>query len=562
MKIVCIIPIKLNNERLPHKNTKMLGNKPLIKYILKTLEKVDRIDDIYVYCSDNSICDYLTDNVKFLKRDKKLDLATANFTQIFESFMSQIDADIYVYAHATAPFISVKTINDELDAVISEEFDSAFTAEKIQDFMWENGNALNFDASNVPRSQDLPILYRETSGVYVFKKEVFEKYKRRIGAHPKIIEVNKKEMVDINYPEDFLLAERMLEPADLEKFTKNIELLDCTLRDGGCVNNFEFGNIAMNKIKKSLERGKVNYIELGYINSIKGSESDRTQFLDVENVNEFLNDKKENVTYVAMIDYGTYDFSNLPQHTEKGIDGIRIAFHKKDYEDAINMAKIIYDKGYKVFIQPMIIMSYSENEIIDLIKRVNSIVPNAKAFYIVDSFGQMKFGDCSRLLKIVNEYLNKNIFIGFHGHNNLQLAYSNSLELINNDLDRTYLLDSSLNGMGKGAGNMPTELIMNYLNTNYNTQFNLKPIYKIINDVIKDFRNEFNWGYSINYLLSSINGCTPSYINFFVNKCNVKSEDLPKILILLDESKKSAFDEKYAKEIYGEYCEVNGVSND
>lgn len=558
MKIVCVIPIKLNNERLPHKNTKMLGNKPLIKYILNTVNEIEEINDIYVYCSNESIKDYLDGRAKFLKRSEALDLPTANFTQIFESFMNEVDADIYVYAHATAPFITKETIIEEINAVKSGNYDSAFTAEKIQDFIWQDGQPLNFNAENLPRSQDLPVLYRETSGVYVFTKEVFQQYKRRIGKNPKIIEVNKKEMTDINYPEDFMMAEKMLEPEDLEKYHKRIKLLDCTLRDGGCVNNFDFGNVAMNKIKKSIEKSNIDIIELGYINSKKGSKDERTQFLDVQYVNEFLKSKKEGILYVAMIDFGTYNFDMLPEKEVNGIDGIRLAFHKKDYAEAIKTAKIIQNRGYKVFIQPMLIMTYSDNEIIDLVRKVNENIPNAEAFYIVDSFGQMQFGDCTRILKIVNEYLNKDISIGFHGHNNLQLAYSNALELIKNDIDRMYILDCSLNGMGKGAGNMPTELIMNYLNSTYGNKYNIKPVYKIINDVIKDLKREFTWGYSTDFLLSSIYQCTPSYINFFINKCHLKSEELPIILPMIEKEKRNAFNEDYAKLIYKNYSISKG----
>ncbi len=554
MKVVGIVPIKLNNERLPGKNVKFLGNKPLIKYILNTLDEVDSIDETYVYCSDEKITDYMSGNkAKFLKRDKSLDEKTANFTQIFQSFMNEVDADIYVYAHATAPFITKETIEKEIEAVKSGKYDSSFTAEKIQDFLWSNNEPLNFDAKNVPRSQDLPVFYRETSGVYVFTKEVFNRYSRRIGANPYIIEVGQKEMVDINYPEDFQHAERLLEKEDLEKYPKRIKLLDCTLRDGGCVNNFNFGNIAMNKIKKSIEKSGVEIIELGYINSKKGSEEERTQFIDVEYVNKFLNKKQKDIKYVAMIDYGTYDFSKLPDRVENGIDGIRIAFHKKNYKDAIEIAKIVLNKGYEVFIQPMIILSYSENEIIDLVRLVNNEVPNITAFYIVDSFGQMRYGDCTRILNIVDEYLYKDIKIGFHGHNNLQSAYSNALEMMSNDINREIILDCSLNGMGKGAGNVPTELIMNYLNTSYQEKYNLIPIYKIINDVINDFKHEFSWGYSVNFLLSAINGCTPSYINYFINRCHLKSADLPKILSMIEDDKKISFYEDYAKSVYEKY---------
>ena len=210
----------------------------------------------------------------------------------------------------------------------------------------------------------------------------------------------------------------------------------------------------------------------------------------------------------------------------------------------------------------MLILTYSDNEIIDLIKQVNYFVPDAHALYIVDSFGQMKYGDCTRILKIIDQYLYKNIRIGFHGHNNLQLAYSNALELISNDINREIILDCSLNGMGKGAGNVPTELIMNYLNQNYNKSYNLKPIYKIINDVIEDFKKEFLWGYSINFLLSALNKCTPSYVNYFVNKCHIKAEELPNLLVMLEDDKKVAFDEKHGKEIYEQYLNLKGETDD
>ncbi|MDO5292212.1 MAG: acylneuraminate cytidylyltransferase [bacterium] len=206
-KIVAIIPIKLNNARLPGKNTKILGGRPLISYVLSYLKKVDEIDEIYVYCSDTSIEDYLEDGIHFLKRPAYLDEPTSNFTQIFESFSRKVDADIYVYAHATAPYIKSSTIKRCIHNVTDKGFDSSFTAEKIQDFIWKDGRPLNFDAANVPRSQDIAPIYRETSGVYVFSKQVFERYHRRIGALPCPVEVTKKEQTDINYPEDFETAQ-------------------------------------------------------------------------------------------------------------------------------------------------------------------------------------------------------------------------------------------------------------------------------------------------------------------------------------------------------------------
>ena len=210
-KIVAIMPLKLQNERLPGKNTKKLGDKPLLQYVLDSLVLTKMLDEIYVYCSDDSIVGCLPQSVKFLKRPEVLDLPNSNFTQIFQSFMNEINADIYVYAHATAPFVTVNTIQECIKAVKSGNYDSAFCAQKIQDFLWQNGQPLNFDATNIPRSQDLEPIYRETSGIYVIKRDCFEKYHRRVGMTPFVKEVTYREAIDINYSEDFTLAERLLD---------------------------------------------------------------------------------------------------------------------------------------------------------------------------------------------------------------------------------------------------------------------------------------------------------------------------------------------------------------
>lgn len=210
MKIIAIMPIKLHNERCPGKNLRLLGDKPLLQHELNNLKLTGLCDSINVYCSDEAVIPFLPVGINFVKRPKYLDLPTSNFTQIFDSFLETVDADIYVYAHATAPFITVETMQQCIDAVKSGGYDSAFCAVKLQDYLWQDGEPLNFDASNLPRTQDLKPIYQETSGVYVFTKEVYQKYRRRIGKKPFIKEVSFKEAVDIDNPEDFELAEVLM----------------------------------------------------------------------------------------------------------------------------------------------------------------------------------------------------------------------------------------------------------------------------------------------------------------------------------------------------------------
>ena len=211
MKIVAIMPIKLINERCPGKNTRNLGTKPLLQYELDNLKLTEMCDSINVFCSSEDVVRFLPDGIRFVKRPEFLDLPTSNFTQIFSLFMEQYDADIYVYAHATAPFITVETMKQCIEAVKSGEYDSAFCAVKLQDYLWQDGEPLNFDATNLPRTQDLKPIFQETSGVYVFRKDVFKNYHRRIGEKPFIKEVGFKEAVDIDNLEDFVLAEALVD---------------------------------------------------------------------------------------------------------------------------------------------------------------------------------------------------------------------------------------------------------------------------------------------------------------------------------------------------------------
>ena len=210
MIISAIMPIKLINERCPGKNTRTLGTKPLLEYELCSLKATNLCDSICVFCSSEEVIPFLPEGVVFKKRLECLDLPTANFTQIFQAFMGEVDADIYVYAHATAPFITVETMRQCIESVKSGKYDSAFCALRLQDYLWQDGEPLNFDASNLPRTQDLKPIYQETSGIYVFTKAVFQNYHRRIGKNPFIKEVSFKEAVDIDTPEDFLLAEALL----------------------------------------------------------------------------------------------------------------------------------------------------------------------------------------------------------------------------------------------------------------------------------------------------------------------------------------------------------------
>lgn len=209
-KVVAFVPVKLNNERLPGKNTKQFRDgTPLIANILTSLLSVSGLDDVYVYCSNESVVDYIPDNCKYLKRSVNLDRSETKINEVLQSFARDVEADIYVLAHATAPFISSVSIQAAVDAVVSGEYDSALTVSRLQEFLWKDGRPINYSLNAVPRTQDLDPMFVETTGLYVYTRGLIMERNVRIGDRPHLVEVSKIEAVDINEPVDFEIADAL-----------------------------------------------------------------------------------------------------------------------------------------------------------------------------------------------------------------------------------------------------------------------------------------------------------------------------------------------------------------
>ena len=214
MRIVAFVPIKLNNQRLPGKNLLPLGGKPMCGRIFEPALEVDGRDEVVAYCSDAALVPYLPDGVRFLRRQRALDGDLVKGAEIYSSFLSEVEADAYVLAHATSPFVKPESIQRGVDALLSGEHDSAFAAQRVQTFAWFRGEPLNYSLDDVPRTQDIEPVWVETSAFYAFRREVFERGGRRIGDSPLIVEVDGMEAVDVDEPADYELARRMIGDID------------------------------------------------------------------------------------------------------------------------------------------------------------------------------------------------------------------------------------------------------------------------------------------------------------------------------------------------------------
>jgi len=213
MKIVGFVPSRLNSERIPSKNIKLLGGVPLINYSLRALNKVRALNDLIVFASEPSITEYIEADLKYtyLERPISLDTQTATIQDIIGEFIKLSDADIIVLLHITSPFLRPATIAECIDKVVSGEYDSAFTAYAFKKFAWYKGQPLNYSlAAPTPRTQDIDPVLVEQSSLYIFRRELFLSKLRRIGDRPFIKTIDHFEGHDIDTPEDFAIAELLV----------------------------------------------------------------------------------------------------------------------------------------------------------------------------------------------------------------------------------------------------------------------------------------------------------------------------------------------------------------
>lgn len=330
-----------------------------------------------------------------------------------------------------------------------------------------------------------------------------------------------------------------------------IHVLDCTLRDGGYCNQWKFGLNNTKKIIQSLADANIDIIECGFLTNKVPYNPETTKFTSLNELAGIIPRDRKNKIFVAMMNYGEYNVDDLPDYDGSSIDGIRVAFHKKNQIEAQAVCKSIKAKGYKVFVQAMVSLSYSDEDFLALIHAMNEIEPYA--FYIVDSFGMMTKKNLIRLFYMVENNLRDGIWIGFHSHNNMQLAYSNAQSLVDAQTNRNIIIDSSVYGMGRGAGNLNTELFVEYLNENVDGNYTLKPLLNVIDQILNDIYQKNYWGYSLPNYISAVHWAHPNYAGFLSEKNTLTVEAMDEIFAMMPQEKRFEFDKDYIEHLYVKY---------
>jgi 4-hydroxy 2-oxovalerate aldolase len=333
---------------------------------------------------------------------------------------------------------------------------------------------------------------------------------------------------------------------------RSIRILDCTLRDGGFVNDWNFGIGSIENIVARLDKAGIDIIEIGFIDKRRQYDVNRSIVPDTDSIKPiFENLDISNSMIVAMIDFGTCNIEAISEQKDSVLDGIRVIFKKKNYIEALDFCHEIKKKGYKIFVNPVSVTGYRDDEMMNLIKTINELAPYSVS--IVDTYGLMHKKELLHYYDIMDMNLAKGIIVGYHSHNNFQLAYSNSLELIAVDSERELLIDGSLYGMGKSAGNTCTELLATYLNENYRKNYIIDQLLEAIDvDISKEYAKQY-WGYSLMHFVAASNDCHPDYVSYLINKRTLSVRSINEILSGIDQANKLTFYMELIENMYIEY---------
>lgn len=328
----------------------------------------------------------------------------------------------------------------------------------------------------------------------------------------------------------------------------SIKLLDCTLRDGGYINNWEFGYHTIKDIIRKLIESQADYVEVGFLRNCQYDKGIAV-FNNCAEIRNILPDNKGNTLFTAMALHNKYDIDRLEDYDGKSIDALRITFHDYDIDEGLSYVEKAMAKGYKVFANPINIMGYSDEMLLKLLGRINQIKPYA--FSIVDTFGSMMKEDLMRIYFMVEHNLEKSIVIGLHLHENLALSFSLAQEFISmKSSSRDCVIDASMLGMGRSPGNLCMELIMDYMNRTQGSIYNVNSVLDGIDDHIARLKQVEPWGYNTAYSLSAKFNLHRNYAEFLLGKGRLRAKQINQILANIEDHKKTAFDEEYVEKLY------------
>ncbi|MCI8512524.1 MAG: hypothetical protein HFE83_11120 [Lachnospiraceae bacterium] len=336
-----------------------------------------------------------------------------------------------------------------------------------------------------------------------------------------------------------------------------IKLLDCTLRDGGYINDWRFGKKAIQDMTEKLAESGVDVLELGFLKDEPYIE-DRTVFNSMKQVKALIGKKKPDASYAVMCEVmNPLPLDMLEPADEESADIIRVIVwktkHDKDgrvvdaLQEGYEYCRGIVEKGYKLCVQPARVDQYSDEEFVDMIRRFSALKP--LALYVVDSWGTQNAEQLLHYMHLADENMPKETILGYHGHNNMMQALSVAQAMIKEGFMRDILIDASVYGIGRGAGNLNLELIAKYMNEHCGSDYDVQPMLEVYDLYVKHIYAQEQWGYSIPYYLTATYNCNPNYARFYASHLGLDNGEIEDVLQSIHGDERAMFSEKLARQI-------------
>ena len=282
-------------------------------------------------------------------------------------------------------------------------------------------------------------------------------------------------------------------------FNKDVKVVDCTIRDGGLINKWQFSKEMVREVYKALAGSGIEYMELGYRASAKmfpPGEFGRWRFSTDEDILEITDGVESDMKLGVMVDIGRVEPDDIKPAAESPVKFIRVATYVKDIDKAIWLANHVREKGYESFINVMAISTVNDYTLMNALRQVEAET-QVSAVTVVDSYGSLYPMEVSHLMGLFKTAL-KTKGVGFHGHNNLQLGFANTIQAVHDGAAFCY---ATIAGIGRAAGNCPLELLVAWLK---NPRYSLEPVLQSIQDVFVDLRKKIEWGYLIPYMITGV----------------------------------------------------------
>ena len=339
-----------------------------------------------------------------------------------------------------------------------------------------------------------------------------------------------------------------------------IQLMDSSIRDGGNVNDWNFGNRTIKGIIRNLVKAKIDYVEIGYLKECEFNDN-RTLYQTVSQAERNIVQEDESSEYSLMVQVDKWNWDNLEPCTGK-IQNIRVSFHKIRIDDGMALCRRVMEEGYVCHCNPINIMGYSDAELLALLAVINELHP--QVFTIVDTFGSISLADIKRISMILQNNLLEDIKIAVHFHENMGLAFALAIEFISQfSYKRDIIIDASLYGIGRVPGNLCIESAARYLNQEYGKTYDIDYIYDAIDDYIASIKKKNPWGYELAYALSGFYNLHRTYAEFLLKKGKLKTKDIRSILESIPIEERVIYNQSVIEKLYKEYiCKTYEDSDD